>query len=91
MGGAGTNVLNHFERTKNSYLFNMLQLNKIIKRLLLLDLFFLVRLYKPQIRAFLVRASLVKRLQHLESETKGTFVAIVPMASVSRLQQMPCS
>lgn len=90
MGGAGTNVLNNIERT-NSYLFNMLRLNKIIKRLLLLDLFFPVRLYTLQIGAFLVRAILVKRLQYLESETKGTytFVAIVP--SVSRLQQMPCS
>ena len=50
----------------------MLRLKKIIKRLLLIDLFFPVRFYTIQIGAFLVRAILVKRLQHLESETKGT-------------------
>ena len=39
MGGTCTNILNHFE-IFNSRLFNIPKLNKIIKRLLLLDLFF---------------------------------------------------
>ena len=74
MGGAGTNVLNHFERI-NCYLFNMLRLNKIIKRLLLLDLFFPVRLYTLQI-ALLGSCYPGKKIAALRIRNKRyTFVA----------------
>ena len=54
-------------------------MNKIIKRLVLLDLFFLLHLYALQITANLVRAILVKASKHSESEKKRYTFVVIPL------------